>query len=156
MILDKENCVFMSAVLFFLFFVISIISFLFFSDGRVKRTMFFLSEKSHILVGESRQLPVMSTREEDVRVLMEDLILGPFNINNTAILPEGTRINSLFLRKKVLYIDLSDESVIFQHNVQISFSKICKGIEKTLRFNFPWIKKIQFSIHGEPVVFFDK
>jgi hypothetical protein len=118
------------------------------SDTR-ERVLYFPLYRSAEFEGEVRELPKKDSREADLKLLVEEIILGPFNIHHDPLLPEEADVRSVLLRDETLYVDFSID-VIFQREGSIlSLNEVLEGIRKTVTFNFPFVERIVFTVRGE-------
>lgn len=129
---------------------ISLISYTASSRAKDHYVLFFSprgAEES--LKGEIRYLPRQDTREERIEILLDELCLGPVNINYNKILPAGTRLQSVRLNKDRVYADFSPRILFTQDEVSLTYEEILQAIEKNLRFNFRFIDDVVITINGQ-------
>ena len=72
------------------------------------------------LVTEIRYLADGKNKESDIKVYVQELLLGPQNHRGMNLLTPGTKINNIFVREDVLYVDFKgffdQYSLISQNN----------------------------------------
>jgi len=84
------------------------------SDEQLRQTivsLYFKNKNSDELVPEGRLIDVKLLLNEPYKTLMQFLIDGPKNEKSEKLIPDGTVINKIELKKDILYIDLSKEFV---------------------------------------------
>ena len=129
--------------------VVSLFLFLYLNHGWVERVLFFPRYADGVSGGETRRLPKRDTREEELRYFLEEIILGPTNIENIPVVPEETELRTVVFRGQVLYLDLS-EDVLFQSSGRpLPLERRMALIRRSVLFNFPWVKEIIITINGE-------
>jgi hypothetical protein len=131
------------------FLAVSLFLFLFLNHGWVERVIFFPRYAENGSLGETRRLPKRDTREEELHYFIEEMILGPRNIENNPVVPENTELRAVIFREQVLYLDLS-EDVLFQASGKpLPLERRMALIRGSIEFNFPWVKEIIITINGE-------
>ena len=84
------------------------------SDEQQRQTivsLYFKNKSTDELVPEGRLIDVKLLLDEPYKTLMQLLIEGPKNEKLEKLIPDGTVINKIELKKDILYIDLSKEFV---------------------------------------------
>lgn len=84
------------------------------SDEQLRQTivsLYFQDKESKELVTEGRLVDVKLLVNEPYKTLMDLLIGGPKNEKLEKLIPEGTVVNKIELKKDILYIDLSKEFI---------------------------------------------
>ncbi len=84
------------------------------SDEQLRQTiisLYFKNKDSNDLVVEGRLVDVKKLLSEPYKVLMEYLLEGPRNDKLEKLIPDGTVINKIELKKDILYIDFSKEFI---------------------------------------------
>lgn len=84
------------------------------SDEQLRQTivsLYFQSKNTDELVPEGRLIDVKLLLDEPYKTLMQLLIDGPKNEKLEKLIPDGTVINNIELKKDILYIDLSKEFI---------------------------------------------
>ncbi|HOV62271.1 MAG TPA: GerMN domain-containing protein [Spirochaetia bacterium] len=130
-------------------FLVSLVFYLVIAYGSVERVLFFPRENSSTLAGELRVVPDKRGKEEDIRILISELLLGPAKLDLSRVVPRGTRLNSVLLRKGVLYVDFSNDIFLGRKESELSFDEMLAAVRKTILFNFKRIKSIIISIEGQ-------
>lgn len=151
---------FQIAVVILFFFLLSLLFLSLKSDRRVKRTFFFpqsaFSRASDAgksftegLHGEIRWLPIRKGWEANMRLFVEDLLLGPIDPMHVGLLPRETRLISLFLNKGVLYLNLSADILKENPDSDLSLALKIKGAANNVLYNFPILKKLYIFVEGQ-------
>jgi hypothetical protein len=136
------------AAIFILLFVLSILMFFLVDNTLARRVLFFPGMKSSS--GETRRVPTQDSVEEDIEVFINELILGPYNINHIRALPESTRLQNVFLRdSSLLYIDFSADLILGDNGFSMNILNMTEIINKNLEYNFPFLKEIMLSVDGQ-------
>ena len=140
--------------LFVLCLVVSLVWYFIAGADSVKRTLFFpkatrmgLPEDAFFL-GEIRFLPRMGEVEADVRLLVEDLVLGPVQPDHAPFLPASLEVDSVVFDKGELYIGLS-KNFIDENPEWITMDEQLQGIANTVLYNFPRTKQLHLLIDGQ-------
>ncbi len=84
------------------------------SDEQFRQTIvsiYFENKNTGELVPEGRLVDVKLLLNDPYKTLMGYLIEGPRNENLEKVIPEGTVVNNIELKKDILYIDLSKEFI---------------------------------------------
>lgn len=84
------------------------------SDEQLRQTivsLYFQNKSTNELVPEGRLIDVKLLLNEPYKTLMQFLIDGPKNDKLERVIPEGTVIQKIELKKDILYIDLSKEFI---------------------------------------------
>ncbi|HHF98233.1 MAG TPA: hypothetical protein ENL39_01950 [Candidatus Aerophobetes bacterium] len=115
---------------------------LYFSDSQeqllvpVKRRVFF---------GEN-----VSTINDQIRKVLEELIKGPETKSLSPTLPENTKIRAVYTRRDVIYIDFNS-SLTSNHPGGASAELVSVySVVNTLLENFPLYSRVQILIEGTP------
>ncbi len=138
-----------SGSIFLLLLIISLVFFFFISERSTGRVLYFSNESTGNIAGESRRISNRSTEEDNIREVINELILGPAEISNTRVIPRETKLKSVLLRDDILYIDFTTDIIFEEKGVSMNFPEIIDNIRRTIRFNFPKIKEITVFIEGE-------
>jgi hypothetical protein len=136
--------------------LISLLFFVLRGEKHTYRTLFYpkvsygQTLKNPQLLSEKRFLPLLNSQEEDIRLLVKELLLGPIRPEITGFCPKETRLISLFLKGNALYIDLSADllepakvKVIVEPEYKLTI------LQKNISFNFHNVHKIHIFIEGQ-------
>ncbi len=113
-----------------------------------RRVLFFPEVNSTKYAAEVRDLPPGAGPIEDIRTLLEDLLLGPSNMNYAPALPPGTRLVSAMLSGDELYVGFSREIYRTESDPAVP-REMLQGVADTVYFNFPWVSNVRFFIGGK-------
>ena len=133
------------------FFLITLVFMMLDADRRIERVLFFPDEDGQKILGELRRLPVRENLDGNLELYIDELILGPGEIDLYRLFPEGVRLESLLLDGSILYLGFSENLVTTAENVPLSLNGIITAVADAVVFNFPEIKEVKISIGGEPV-----
>lgn len=122
----------------------------FVQDTRVRRKVFFFPQyRSSKVSGESRNLPVRESMEENIELLIQEILLGPVDVTHVHIFPEGTSLRSVLLRDAQLYIDLSVDAILGRKKSELGFEESVEVLKRTVSYNYPSIDSFLVTIDGE-------
>ena len=138
--------------LFLAFFLMSLVFISLDAERRVERVLFFPDEDGQQLHGELRRLPERDTTAGNIKLYVNELILGPVSIDLYRLIPLGVKLQSLLVDGDVLYLGFSENLITSAETVPMGFDAIIEGLEKAVVFNFPEIKEVKTAIGGEPAV----
>lgn len=130
-------------------FAVSLLLFLLVGDARVSRVLFFPGLAPGRLVAEERLLPRHHGLEQNVAETAEGVLLGPARDDAQRLFPRGGRVRSAFVTGRTLVIDLSPQILLEDPEVPLRGRAALDALERTLRFNFPGIREIDFYIDGQ-------
>ncbi len=116
---------------------------------QTERVLFFPQNITGITTGEARLLPREHGIEKQVRTLVEELLLGPERARDLRLVPVDTKAQSVIVRNDQVYIDFSPQMVTSSTNVHEPTEDAIKLIERTIRFNFPRIRRVTVTIAGQ-------
>ena len=114
----------------------------------VERTFFFPEPVSKTLKTEYRLLPVQDTLEKNLELMVKEVFLGPSLLTLDRVFPDGARLNHIFLRDGILYIDMNSRAAMSDSMFWLTFPESLDILEKTLRKNYNGIDRIVFTVNG--------
>jgi len=144
---NKRSTIFGSALLFV--FLLSLALYLILADSKQEVVLFFPNDTNHQLTGEMRVVPRKATIEENLTELVNGLILGPETLRHDRALAKSTAIRSLLVRGSLVYLDFSPGILFPEGTTSTGFIESLDAVRKSIRFNFPEIKKIIITVNGE-------
>ena len=127
---------------------VSLVFFFLFRGPLHYQVLFFTDIRTGELSGERRMLPRLKDRNRAALQLVEEVILGPVNIQHSRIVPRSSYVRTLMLRDKVLYLDLSPD-VFHDMEDADGFWTIKSAFEQTIRFNYRTIREIVLTVDGK-------
>ena len=101
------------------------------------------------LVGETRYLPRRAGRIEPLRLLVDELILGPRLRDHRAVLPRSTEVRFLTLGGDTLYLDLSAAALLDESGAELQGADRLQALASTLLFNTPWLRRVWLFVDGQ-------
>jgi hypothetical protein len=123
---------------------------LFFDGGHwARRILFFPESTSRKLAGETRFLPRQSGLAENVRLLVEEALLGPTLPLHGRLLPRTTRLQTVLARRGNVYISLSQGILRQDRECPFSPQEALEALGTAIRFNFPQIRSLYLLIDGQ-------
>jgi hypothetical protein len=131
-------------------FLLSLCLYLF-VPGRLARTVLrFPDEISHSLTPEVRSLPFNWDQEHNVELTVREILLGPARHNHLRLFSRDARLNSVLVRDGKVFIDLSEEAFLPDHDVIYSPQVALEVLKATLMDNFAGVSHVMISVGGEP------
>ena len=106
-------------------------------------TLYFSDKENKNLIPEARKIDANNLIKNPYEYLINLLIEGPKNENLIKSIPEGTKINSVFLEGDILKIDLSNE-FLNSENLNNSANSILNTVTQLNEIN-----GIKILINGE-------
>ena len=144
--LEKRAIILISILIFLL--IISLLTFFIADNNLVRRVLFFPDREG--VSGEMRRLPRQRSLEDDVELLVNEMILGPYSIDHLRIIPENTSLQNLFLRdKSLLYIDFSADLIVTENEQSLVPLEMIELIGRNFKYNFPVLEEITISVDGQ-------
>ena len=144
---NRKSTVFGSAFLFFL--LLSLVLYFVFANRSQEVVLFFPNDTNHQLSGEMRAVPKKGSVEANLREVVNGLILGPETHRHDRAIAKSTAIRSLIVRGGLLYLDFSPAILFPEGDPSAGFSESMDAVRKSIRFNFPEIKKIIITVNGQ-------
>lgn len=135
---------------------LSLLVFFIWGNGRVKRVLFFPLEISGRLVSEERMLANHHNLEADLRELVDEEILGPERHDAALLIPRELTVRSLFVRSRVLYLDLSADFVTAGPDYPLRGKEALDAMRRSINFNFPRVREVAVTIDGQEPRFPEK
>jgi hypothetical protein len=123
-------------------------------SGVSRRTIVFYAEDSGALLTEERFIAWQSSREEAVRVFVEEITLGPSMANTAPLLGRGTRLETCFLRGAAVTIEFSEEAALLPVTALSASGDVfqnLRSIRRDITRNFGYVKDVRFFIAGEEI-----
>lgn len=84
-----------------------------------------------------------------MRLLVQDMILGPMRIQHGRLLPRTTDVRSLILQDGTVYIDLSAHVMEDDPAVRIPLDEALQAFSDTLMYNFRSLEDVVVTIDGQ-------
>lgn len=112
------------------------------------RVLFFGSAGGG-LAGETRYLPRRDGRPEQLRLLVDESILGPRARDHRAALPRSTEVRSLMVAGDTLYLDLSAAALLDDSGSGLQGAERLRALASTLLFNAPWLRRVWLFVDGQ-------
>lgn len=115
----------------------------------VERVLFFPGTLEAGLQGEARLMPRHRDPDRAMRVLMDEIILGPAVLGLTRVVPRDTGVRSVMVRDGIAFIDLDGGFLPFQQSLLLSVDEALDAIRHTIQFNFRRIDAVVITIDGQ-------
>jgi len=123
------------------------------STGRERRVLFFpeLSGSGGPLrlMGEVRYVPYRADAGGDLRVLVEETILGPADHRAHRLLPRAAEVISAHVNDGAAYLNLSRHAWFAPTPVPSSGGERLQALADAIHFNFPDLREVRMLIEGQ-------
>lgn len=122
-------------------------------SGRERRVLFF-PELSGTggplrLMGEVRYVPYRADPGADLRVLVEETILGPADHRAHRILPRAAEVISAHVQDATAYLNLSRHAWFEPTPVPSSGGERLRALADAIHYNFPGLREVRMLIEGQ-------
>lgn len=111
-------------------------------------TLYFKNAETGMLMPEARLVDVKILLDNPYKVLVELLLEGPKNEKLVKTIPNDTKINSVEIKKDIVYIDFSEEFTKAGNIGAVEESKIINSIVNTLT-ELTEVNGVKILINGE-------
>jgi len=121
--------------------------------GTHAATLYFSDREGRSLVPEERELPEGDHFEARVEAVLGALVTGPLLGDALPVLPESARLLRVFFDADTgtLYADF-DAALVRDHpGGSTAEWKTWTAMVRTLRANFPEVRRLQLLVQGEPI-----
>ncbi len=129
--------------------------FLLAGNRKVERTFFFPEVKTKRQDGgirfsaEERIIPRQKRRLDNIRLVVEEIILGPLSHNHSRLVSPEVVLYSLVLDQNKLFLNLSGEILNSAPHSTLAPEAQIQAMGNTILFNFPFLKKVYVFIEGQ-------
>lgn len=120
-------------------------------DPPAARVLFFGGAGGE-LAGETRYLPRRDGRAEQLRLLVDELILGPRSRDFAAALPRSTAVRSVMVHGDAAYVDLSAAAWLDAPDSGLQGADRLRAVASTLLYNAPWLRQAWLLVDGQTPV----
>ena len=114
-----------------------------------RRVLFFPRFGTIQIDGEERYLPKRATLEENVELFLKELVLGPKEHGHLRLFPPEVRIESVLLRDRVLYVNLSEDALFKKGSVPLNVDEMVQAAGNNVLFNFRNLKDVYIFVDGQ-------
>ncbi|MBN1835868.1 MAG: GerMN domain-containing protein [Spirochaetales bacterium] len=123
---------------------------LFILGGRwEQRVLFFPGLDTVELSGESRFLPRRQSLEGRVRLLAEEVVLGPSSPALRRYVPRETEIQSVIVRQGVAYVSVSRHLLQGTDHYRGTTGDALQALANTILYNVPRLRKLYLLVDGQ-------
>lgn len=99
--------------------------------------------------GEIRKIRHHDDQETNLKRVIHELMVGPGDVRLLRIMPANGEVNTVLYRDGTAYIDFS-AAILFSEDVSpLTLEERLDLLSKSLYWNFPEIKSINYTINGE-------
>jgi hypothetical protein len=145
---SKEKSVLLAAAgLLLASLLVSLLIYLF--PNSSKRVLFFPLGEDRRLVGETRFLPRRKGLEENIRLLVEEIILGPATPNYQRVVPQDLTVQNVILVQNTLYLSFSKEMLFAAAELNQTVDEMIQAVGNSVLYNFPGVKSLYVFIEGQ-------
>ena len=138
------------SMLLLVIFLISLLLYIEFNIHKTNRIFFFPDHQSGNTIGEIRKIPgIPFKKEENMDIFIKELLLGPINMKLDPLFTTGTKLEKILYRDKIVYIDLNFMALFPDKRAVHGFRDSILLIEKNIKFNFPYVKRVIVTILGQ-------
>ena len=130
---------------FFLITLVMVLS----GFGRIKQVLFFPLDNGKGYNAEQRMIPANHQMEKRIQRTVEELLLGPSVLEFEHIVPKGTKLQSLLVKEKVVYLDFSHDFFNENTGLIMPFQERVDYLKKNVLFNFPSLNEAVITIDGQ-------
>lgn len=118
--------------------------------SRERRVFWFPDSTGAAIHAEFRFVPRRESESDQIRLYLQELVLGPARMGSVPFLPRGVRFSSIVLQgRERLFIDFSPSLVARLEEGEASLESIVDALEANVRHNFPFLEEITFTIGGQ-------
>jgi len=117
--------------------------------GRARQVLFFPMDNGKSTDAEIRLIPRIRDREERILETVKELLLGPSELKLNNILPAGTKIRTVILREKTLYLDFSEHFIYDSRGMTLPYGERIELLKRNLMFNYPFLDNISITVNGQ-------
>lgn len=142
---DLKTCIIIISAIILLF-IVSFILFAVKGQGK-RRTFIFPSVDTGSYVVETRYLPAKPV-QGNINLFIDELLLGSGVERTKLLFTPGTKVESCFLRKDILYLNLSDDLMQMGDGV-LNIEDGVELLKKNIKSNFSKVKTIQIFVNGQ-------
>jgi hypothetical protein len=100
---------------------------------------------------EERFVPKSPNEEIALSVYLEEVVLGPEEVDTAPLVARGTRVKSVFMRNSTALVGFSQEVVLAPAGVNTKHWTVKQsfyGISADIRRNFPDVTSVRYFIGG--------
>ena len=144
-----NNCGKILVILLCVVTVISVVFVLIIGSG-ARRIFLFEQQNNDNLTAEIRYLKKTATKD-DMQNYVDELLLGPITPQCRPVFPLGTHVESLFLRDRTLYVNLSEEAIQLKEGKASEPLVATEIFKKNIFTNFRNVDIIKLYIVGNEV-----
>jgi germination protein M len=114
--------------------------------------LYFSNQDATAVVGETRTItfPPETSRNEFIRLVLEELIKGPRNKNLKPVIPPEVKVLSVKIQGSTAHVDFSEEMHTKHWGGATGEAMTINSIVNTLT-EFPYIQRVKMTVEGEPM-----
>ncbi len=135
-------------ILMGIFFIAGIV-FLNLGFGRLDQVLFFPLDNGNGFNGEERLIRRYTGKVERMKHTINELLLGPSELELENIVPLGTKLQSLILSDRTVYLDFSKDFFEDFKGYSLPFQERLEYVERNMFFNYPFLDEVVITIEGQ-------
>lgn len=119
------------------------------TDEQLRKTnieLYYINKENNDLEKTIKQIDAKELIENPAKRILEELLKEINSENNVNIIPEGTKINNVYIEKGVLYIDFSEDFIEIEDTER---EKLIVEVLKKTMSQLMEIKSIKILINNE-------
>ena len=129
--------------------LLSVLLFLLLGNGKVARVLFFPAGHGTRLAAEQRLLPRHHSLDDDVRELVEGVVLGPMRHDLARVFPRGSAVRAIVVRSRTLYVELNPLAALPDPETPLTGAASAEALARSVRANFPRLREVVVFIDGQ-------
>ena len=131
--------------------LISLLVFAFFRPEMEGRVFFYPDNNGVRFGSERRGIPARKDMDKRIEVFINELFLGPVGLEWSKAAPRGTKVRHVAVIDRTVYVDLNNRILGTDEEMPITFQQALNNLERGIRYNFPRVEEIVFTIEGRQV-----
>jgi len=135
---------------------VSLLVFLVWGNRMTVRVLFFPVGHGRALAAEERFLPRHRGIDQEVKELVDGVLLGPMRNDSARLFPRGAQAIAALVRGRILYLDLPSRVLADDSEIPLKGRDALEALTRSIRFNFPQLHEIVYYIDGQAPSFSEK
>ncbi len=120
--------------------------------GMVKVSLYFPTEDLTKYRKETRWIRYRNDPQDMARVILQELAKGPKSVALSPVIPQGTRVNGVYIASNgVAYVDFSEQFIKNHPGGSAAERATVESIFLTLKANIHRIKAVKFLVNGKEI-----
>ncbi len=132
-------------------FVISFALYVFLHPVMTGVVFYYPLNSGERIGAEKRGVPARRDRVEQMKIFVQELLIGPVDLALAPIVPHSTKLRHIAMLGRTVYLDFSIEVLDIDTRAAMPFDEALSTISMNLSKNFPRLKAVLYTIDGIPV-----